>query len=162
MRLTVAGITFLSAILLVPSIARANKPTTLGPFTEEGVFFPVLECPGFQVANHYVSNLLGRTSTDRQGTVTRLSARAWGVDTYVNMNTGKELASPYNDHMTVDFRTGEAAISGVVSKVVVPGVGVVVKDIGRIAFDRDGNITFSAGTHPWFDGDLQALCDALE
>jgi hypothetical protein len=162
MRLTLAIVTLVSAVLLVPSIAHADKPTALGPFSEEGVYSPVLECPDFQVANHYVSNLAGRITADRQGNVTRLSAHAWGVDTYVNMNTGKELTSRYNDNMTVDVRTGEGTIRGVISKVVVPGVGLVVKDVGRIAFDRDGNVTFSAGTHQWFDGDVQALCEALE
>jgi hypothetical protein len=99
---------------------------------------------------------------DRDGTVIRLVEEVWGVDTFVNSVTGKEIAAPYHNNTFVDFATGRANIAGVVFKAVVPGVGPVFLDIGLITVDRAGNVYFSAGPHQFFEGDFAALCAALE
>ena len=161
MRLALAALAVLSATLLVPSSARAGKPTVLGPLTDEGVYYPVLECPGFQVANRYVATVFLRYTADRQGNVIRLAGQTWGVDTFVNMSTGKELASPYHNNTTIEVPSGEAAVRGVIAKVIVPGVGPIFRDVGRVVVDGD-NFTVTAGTHQWIDGDFGALYEALE
>jgi len=160
MRAPLAGLAFCSALLLVPA-ARADAPIVIGPITDEGVV-PVLDCPGFQVLDRFVVNFVARRMLDREGNRIRLIEQVWGVDTFVNADTGKEIPAPYHNNTIVDFRTGLAAINGVIFKAIVPGVGPVFVDIGRVITDREDNLYFSAGPHQFFDGDFEALCAALE
>jgi len=42
-----------------------------------------------------------------------------------------------------------------------PHGGVVIHDVGRLAFDANGNLTMMAGPHQGFTGDTAELCAAL-
>jgi hypothetical protein len=161
MKASLAGLALCSALLLAPGAARADAPIVIGPITDEGTV-PIFECPGFQVLDRYVSNFVARRMLDREGNRIRLVEQVWGVDTFVNADTGKEIPAPYHNNTIVDFTTGLAAINGVVFKAIVPGVGPVFMDIGRVIVDRPGNLYFSAGPHQFFDADFEALCAALE
>jgi hypothetical protein len=51
----------------------------------------------------------------------------------------------------------------VIYRVTVPGSGLVFIDAGRIVTNQAGTeITFQAGPHQAFDGDIAGLCAALE
>lgn len=51
---------------------------------------------------------------------------------------------------------------GVYDVVTVPGQGLLIKNVGRLVLDANGNVIFEAGTHPTVTGgNVQGLCDAL-
>ena len=64
----------------------------------------------------------------------------------------------------VDFRNGSRGsftLDGPVFIFTSPGDGAVLLEVGRISFDRHGNITFEAGKHQQTDGDFDAFCAAF-
>ena len=161
MRPSLAGIAFCSALLIASAPpARADAPVVIGPLTEEGTVF-FWDCGDFEVLDRYVLNVTVRRMLDRFGNRIRLIEEVWGVDTFVNSATGKEIAAPYHNNTFVDFSTGRADIAGVIFKVVVPGVGPVFMDVGLVTVDRAGNVYFSAGPHQYEDGNVGTLCEAL-
>jgi hypothetical protein len=50
---------------------------------------------------------------------------------------------------------------GLVFRDLLPGLGVVLMDRGRLVFDGDGQLVFEAGPHPQLHGDYGGLCAAL-
>ena len=68
---------------------------------------------------------------------------------------------PYNTlslTYKVDLITGDEIVTGVWALVTVPGYGQIFKDVGRIVFDFDGNVTFEAGEHEYFNDEFDAVC----
>lgn len=64
----------------------------------------------------------------------------------------------------VDYRDGSRGsftLAGPVFIFTSPGDGAVLLEVGRISFDRHGNITFEAGKHQQTDGDFDAFCAAF-
>jgi hypothetical protein len=85
-----------------------------------------------------------------------------GTDTFVNSETGASISGRFANSVLIDFTTGLGASSGIVFKLIVPGMGPVFMDIGRVISNRDGSIvTFEAGPHQFTDGDFAAVCRAL-
>jgi hypothetical protein len=86
-----------------------------------------------------------------------------GSDQFINSVTGKALR-PMHFHNTVlvDAIAHEGTTSGIIFRVVVPGAGAVLLDVGRITAKRTGEIIFEAGPHQFFDGDLAGVCAALQ
>ncbi len=68
----------------------------------------------------------------------------------------------FDNTVLVDTITHEGTTSGIVFRVVVPGAGAVLLDVGRITPKRSGEILFEAGPHQFFDGDLAGAYAALE
>lgn len=60
-----------------------------------------------------------------------------------------------------DFSTVTSTQTGQVLKVILPGSGILVHDVGIVTFSPDGTITFEGGPHQWLHNDLQKLCAAL-
>jgi hypothetical protein len=50
---------------------------------------------------------------------------------------------------------------GLVFREVLPGLGIVIMDRGRVTVAPDGSVLFEAGPHPALDGDFASLCAAL-
>ena len=83
-----------------------------------------------------------------------------------NSETGASLFSPDVgiDKFTI-HKDGSAtlAVIGIVSRIVVPGEGLVFAHLGRIVFDADtGEILSIAGQHDDLNGLLPVLCSALD
>ena len=57
-----------------------------------------------------------------------------------------------------DFITLEEVFTGVFALITVPGYGQIFKDVGRIAWDADGEVIFEAGEHQYWNEDYEALC----
>jgi len=161
MRNAIAGLALASAVSLVPTAARADTPIVIGPVTDEGVV-AVFDCPGFQVLNHYVTTFVARQMVDKKGNVIRLVGQTWGVDTFVNAATGREIESRYHNNANIDLRTNVGSMSGVITNINVPGLGSVFKDVGHLVVNDAGAIIFRSGTHQWIDGDFAGICAALE
>ena len=160
MRTSLAGLA-LCLLLLPASNARADAPIVVGPVHDEGsVFFA--DCGSFQIFDEYSANFTVRRMRDRHGNVIGLIEEVWGVDTFVNSVTGERIAAPYHNNTFVDFATRRGTIAGIIFKAIVPRVGPVFMDIGRLIIDREDNVFFSAGPHQFADGDFEALCAALE
>jgi hypothetical protein len=151
----------LSCVLLALSIssADAKAPEVIGPIHDEGQ--DVLgSCGDFEVVDNWILNFTLRFMLDSSGNRIRLVEETWGVDNFTNSVTGKTLAGPYHNNTFVDFDADRAIITGVVFKAVVPGVGPVFLDIGRIVFAGE-DLEFLAGPHQFFSGDFDALCASL-
>jgi hypothetical protein len=88
--------------------------------------------------------------------------------TFTNAATGKSV--PESAHFTItrtfatpgDTATELISTTGLFAKVVVPGSGIVLQDAGLVVNDPDGDILFEAGKHQFTDGDVTALCAALQ
>ena len=50
--------------------------------------------------------------------------------------------------------------TGLVLRFVLPGVGLLTLDAGRVVFNNNGDVTI-AGPHMFLEGDVEALCAAL-
>jgi hypothetical protein len=141
--------------------AWADAPIVIGPIHDEGSAF-LADCGAFQIIDDYDSNFTVRRMRDRNGTVIRLIEEVWGVDNFRNSVTGYSIPGPYHNNTFVDLQSRTAAIAGIIFRAQVPGVGSVVLDLGRVIVDREDNVYFSAGPHQFLDGDIAALCAALE
>jgi hypothetical protein len=94
---------------------------------------------------------------DRPNDVTITFTKLATGKAYTSINTGPDVIRIEADG------TFSSAANGIISKVTLPGHGMLAMEIGRIVFDADGNIIFEAGGHPGFlGGDVQGLCIALE
>ena len=60
-----------------------------------------------------------------------------------------------------DYITLEEVYTGVFALITVPGYGQIFKDVGRIAWDGDGEVIFEAGEHQYFNDDTEALCNYM-
>lgn len=60
-----------------------------------------------------------------------------------------------------DLRAGTETIVGLYFNIVVPGVGPVVQDVGRIVFDGGGEVVFQAGPHQILVGEEIDFCELL-
>ena len=85
---------------------------------------------------------------------------------FTNLVTGTTLpyAGDFTDMFTVGTPGDPSTITdqetGQVIKVTVPGLGVVMHDVGNITFAPDGSVVVH-GPHDAFSGDTQAFCAAL-
>ncbi|HEU4897088.1 MAG TPA: hypothetical protein VFX88_05880, partial [Actinomycetota bacterium] len=61
----------------------------------------------------------------------------------------------------IDLVEGTDTEIGLLFRVLLPGGGTVIADVGRLVFDAEGNVIFEAGPHPALHGDFAALCAAL-
>jgi len=104
----------------------------------------------------------------QNGTFLEIDRDSHVTITFTKLATGKAYtslsAAPYITRIEADGTVTEAWV-GVISKVTLPGEGMLAMEIGRIVFDADGpygGIVFEAGGHEGFlGGDVQGLCVAL-
>jgi hypothetical protein len=134
------------------SFASAHKPvrtTDVVPFSVD------LDCGDF------TGRLLGTftdditTFFDNTGSPIRERHHFQYRSTAANLSSGKTLKDHSNYIATVNLLTGEVEANGVVYNLKDKETGLRIKDIGRITFDPEGNVTFEAGRH-----DVDAFSDA--
>jgi hypothetical protein len=145
----------------VPSVGFAVEPVVLGPIHEEGTD-KFAKCKGFTILDEYVLEYTLRQFFDQEGNLIKMEETVSGTDTFINSKTGKAIAAPFHNNVLIDPQTRFGANAGVNFKVTVSGAGAVFLDVGRIVTNQAGTeITFEAGPHQFFDGDLDGLCAAL-
>jgi len=148
-------------MLVSLSTAWAARPEVIGPIHDEGEA-PLGDCGTFQIIDRYTLSFTLRFMYDRNGTLVRIEEQVRGTDTFINSVTGKSIPTKFANAVHIDPATGLGANTGVIFRVTVPGSGAVLLDVGRIVTNRAGDIiTFRAGPHQFFDGDLAGLCKAL-
>lgn len=138
-------------------------------FVDFSVTFPIVGCD-FPVQGELSATFKTSVHYDGNGDLRRLIDRVQEQQTsYTNLATGTSISSTkgagidqirmQNDG-TITFM-----IAGLIDIVKVPGLGLVVQDVGRIVVDPvTGELLFSAGqfTIHGPGGSIEALCAALE
>jgi hypothetical protein len=163
-RLIVSSLVLVGLMAFPPlSVASADGPVVEGPIHEEGSA-ELVDCGAFQVLDVYELNYIERLYFDKEGDLVKIVEQVWGTDTFTNSVTGKAYPMDFHNNVVVDFSTTppRAANMGIIFRLVVPGAGAVFLDVGRIVVDRQGNVYFQAGPHQFFDGDVEALCAAMQ
>ena len=120
------------------------------------------DCDGFSVIEHVQGTIKVSTHFDQNGNFVMEIARYRLRHTLSNSETGASLFSP---DVGIDMQDGSGtlAVIGLVSRIVVPGEGVVFARVGRIVFDLNtGEVVFESGQQDDFANLLPALCSALD
>jgi hypothetical protein len=152
----IAGLLVLSSV----SLASATQPEVEGGRDEDTV--ELHDCGSFQVLDHYVIEWTQTWFVDNTGTRIRFIEQVWGTDTFINSMTGEEYPTRFHNTVRKELTSPFAANSGIIFRLTIPGAGAVFLDVGRIVTNRAGTIiTFEAGPHQFFDGEIDVLCDAL-
>jgi hypothetical protein len=145
----------LAMMTAMASSAAATQPVVEEHHEERTVVLG--DCGDFQVLDRFVLFF------DQSGTLVKIVASVSGTDTFINSDTGKEIPTTSHNVVIIDPEAELGATNGVILRVTVPGSGAILLDVGRIVSNKDFSvITFQAGPHQFFDGDLAGLCAALE
>jgi hypothetical protein len=146
----------------IASGAAATEPV-LEEHHDEGTVM-LADCGEFQVLDRFVLDFTERLFFDQSGTLVRIVSTVSGTDTFINSETGKEIpTTTFHNAVIIDPEAVLGATNGVILRVTVPGSGAILLDVGRIVSNKDFSVvTFQAGPHQFFDGDLAGLCAALE
>ena len=121
---------------------------------------------GFDVWSDGWADVTTTTFLDATGTPIRDEVLSRAGGTYVGP-TG--LVARYDQAMnsSIDLATGVQSVSGATTRVVAPGGGVLLNDVGRLVFQTAPpgempTVLFSAGQHPtWEPGAWDPVCDYL-
>ena len=84
---------------------------------------------------------------DPAGNPARIQGHLRYLATITNTATGKTLTDDAAYNYKVDLVTGVVEANGLIYNVKDRETGFRIKDIGRIVFDAEGNVTFEAGRH---------------
>jgi hypothetical protein len=168
LRSTPAVATALAFCLLASPPVPAAPPEKILPFEEyyEPAFMTSCQPYGFSFdiwsgATFYG---FGKWFPKKEGGG-RLDLHFKTDDVFINEMTGKTIVGHARFRQSIDFSAGDVKLefSGLFFHVVVPGVGNVLQDAGRMVIDLEtGQIEFMKGTYQWNVGDFEELCAALE
>ena len=121
--------------------------------------FPILETATFAFRFTIFSNQAGNPTegifhTSVEGTLSN-PVTGTSVSEVESGTTTDTFATP------ADFSTVTSTQTGQVFKVILPGSGILVHDVGIVTFAPDGTIAFEGGPHQVLHNNLQKLCAAL-
>jgi hypothetical protein len=157
----VIGLTLLT-VLLAPS-ALAAKPTVEHIVEDEPFVFDCGEY-GYDFAIRFdaVQELTIRTFYDRHGNPVRLQVHGHYRGTITNLGTGFSVFDRGNYMVTIDLNGEKETVVGLFYNLVVPGVGPIFQQIGRVVFDYANQTVTHSGPNDFFEGDsFAALCAAM-
>ena len=154
-----------------PDHAQGNPPQKfywIDEFGEPGTFeFPFIPCDGFDAVmtmtiagfwmTHHATPGKDGWEFYHSAQVSRIS-NANDPSIYVEGIPGQVM----NRHWTAEPFDSDPIETGVQLMIVLPGYGVIYRDVGRLHLDWDTfEPVFLAGHWDTFDEDYQALCAAL-
>jgi hypothetical protein len=149
--LVIAGLVI--TVLLAASVARAGGPLHFGPFTSTYSFIG-FNCDGFDILIEGRGTDSFTVFLDDAGEVTKVTYRArYRHDTLTNTVTGKSIVVRGEFQEFVERVPGTdeftKTITGFRYMVNEPGVGVTIRDVGRITYgDLEQTIVlWQAGEH---------------
>ena len=120
---------------------------------------------GFPVQIHLLGTMKIAIHNRRNGTVVEIDQLLHFIVIATNLETSTSNTSIAAGPSIITTQAdGTVSIAGlaIFDVVTVPGQGLLIKDVGRLVTDANGNIIFEAGTHPIITGgDVQGLCTAL-
>jgi hypothetical protein len=159
----VASVVFAAALAVVAG-AGATPPTreVLPVLDYE---FPV-DCSLYGFA--FTLNVQGEatrwveTFYDAAGNPVRIVNHDTTNETNTNSVSGKTLRATARLVETLDLVAGTRTVVGQEFRMIDPGLGVVIQDMGRVVFDAPFHVWFEAGHHEALHGNLDQLaCTAL-
>lgn len=144
-------------------VASADGPVIEGPLHFEGTDV-LADCGSFLVLDVYEQTEIFRWFHDQDGNLVKIVGQNWGTDTFTNSVTGKAYPMSFHNTILIDYTPAPRRLAnvGLLYRLVIPGAGAVVLDVGRLVFQRGSGLIFEAGPHQIIDGDLDALCTAME
>ena len=155
-RLFVLSLTTLLCFTLVTP-TFATTPEFIYESVDETVEFGA--CDGFTVIEHIEGFIKTSVQFDQDGNFKMRISRFALRHTFSNSETGASIFSP---DVGVDLEVpANVAVVGIVMRIVVPGVGPVFANVGRVVYDNSG-VIFEAGQHDNYGDLLPALCSALD
>lgn len=120
---------------------------------------------GFPVQLRLQSTIKISTHDLNNGTIMEVDRYLHATVTFTNLTTGTSYTSHSAGPSLITIEPdGNVSISnvGIYDIITMPGQGLLIKNVGRLVFDENGNVIFEAGTHPTVTGgDVQGLCTAL-
>lgn len=151
------------AVTTLPAMAfpALAVPPTVETFVEQGEDEVIAECDGFVLTEDFLETGTTRTFFNRQGDPVRALITVKFVGVITNSASGNTYRDPGYFSIIQDLRTGTETTVGLYFNIVVPGVGPVVADRGRIVFDANGDVVFQAGPHQILGGDDVDFCELL-
>jgi hypothetical protein len=138
------------APLALAAPASATEPT-VETFHFEGTD-PFVSCEGFDIIVNFSVDIVLRTFYDNTGEPIRMQFQIQGEGELVNTVTGATNTGASPSMVIVDLEAGTETTVGLVFHNNVPGEGIVALQAGRITVDETGNVLFSAGPQPGFEG----------
>jgi hypothetical protein len=149
-----------SRFLLVLALALAPlalaAPASATPPTVETFHFegtdPFVSCEGFDIIVNFKVDVVERTFYDNTGEPIRIQIQVQGEGELVNTVTGATNTGSGPTMDIIDLEAGTDTTVGLVFHNNLPGEGIVALQAGRITVDEDGNVLFSAGPQPGFEG----------
>jgi hypothetical protein len=112
----------------------------------------IQDCGDFRVLDDLVAYGRAITFYDRQGNPDRVAYHLTFEDHFYNSeNPGRVVTGTAHNVAEVELPEDlETWRAGLHIHVTVPGVGLVYKDAGIVRYDREGNVIFEGGQHPFF------------
>jgi len=157
-RLILFGVLLVVA-LAGPSPAGALPPTKISGHVTNDVF--AFSCGSFDVRDDLEFTFRGTEHYDRAGNLIRVVEQISGVDRLYNPLNGKSVSGTYNNSETVDLAGGDATQNGHIFRVIIPGRGPLLIDVGKYIIDFEDGLTFLAGRHDFFDENFAEICAYL-
>lgn len=167
-RVRILSLLVLVALLasLPARVAFATQPYSES-FHDEFTDF-IGDCGDFTVYESVVLDIDMQMFFNRDGEPYRINWHGVWDATFYSPETNNSVAEDIQHFNTFeDLDSGYITQAGLVSKITLPGQGIVYQDVGRIIFAWDDNlqieeIIFEAGPHPLYNGDIDVICSLLE
>jgi len=161
------GVLVVGALAFI-SAAGAAKPDATRIEVDE-INLGAIDCGSYELDEHLTGHIILRDFfTDGEFV---MSVNNFALKhTISNPTTGESLTTPDvgADHLTVaEDGSAIVAVIGIVSRVVVPGEGIVAGEVGKVTLlftdpaDTEPDVVSVAGIHDGFDAIDAAFCAAL-
>jgi hypothetical protein len=135
-------------------------PPSVFEFRDEGSDV-LAECEGFVLTETFTLDGRATTFFNKQGDPVRITIHADFVGVITNSASGNTFRDSSHQQITQDLITGEETTVGLIFNIVVPGLGPVAHDTGKIVVDANRDVTFVAGPHTVSLGTAEDPCTLL-
>lgn len=158
-------VTALGGGMAFPTAASANTTVTTIFHIESSTSLDSY-CP-FSIQETVVGSFKRTDFFDNEGDPTMVMLTPFGGPFTITWSANGVTATTRSETAVVIFTfdpdgsVSTHAENGIVFDFVVPGVGTVLMEVGRLVLDGQGDLLFEAGPHQLRDGDLDGLCTAL-
>jgi hypothetical protein len=140
--------------------APSAAPSRDHRFHEEASVI-LAKCKGFRLTEMFTLDIRTTTFFNQQGDAVRTTLHVNFVGVITNSASGNTYRDSADHTVTRDLTTGEETTVGLIFNVVVPGVGPVAHDTGKIVVDANDDVTFVGGPHTVSLGTAQDPCTVL-
>jgi len=140
-----AGVALAVTLLLLSGQPAWATQPTVQSFHSSGTNVPLEDCGSFLVLATFTLDETITTYFDDSGQATRAAIRFKLDATLTNSVTLKKAYELESSSIMVDLQSDQARTVGLVLQIRVPGVGVVVLELGQVTFDASGAATLSGG-----------------